>query len=293
MAHRGAQVEEWDAAGLQYGIEDGVAWLRMNRPHKRNAIDRPLRTALLEAIHEVSEDPGVKVAVITGNGSAFSAGADLTQEGGPIEVPPERRMAGPNAARHDGILYGWYRLMEAIWHSDTPFIAAVNGVAAGGGCQLALACDLILASEEASFWEVFVRRGLPLEGGGAWILPRAVSLVRAKEMALFGEPLPAARAEEWGLINRCVPAADLEDTAREWARKLATLGPPGGGPGMPGAPEGAPGPDLSVRVGHIKSQLNQALEATMNQSFRDEVTFLGLGGGPPGGGAPGGGREGG
>ncbi|HLG68116.1 MAG TPA: enoyl-CoA hydratase/isomerase family protein [Acidimicrobiales bacterium] len=276
-----ARVEEWEAAGLLYEVDDGVAWLRLNRPQKRNAIDRPLRNALLAAIHEVSEDPTVKVAVVTANGSAFSSGADLTQEGGPLEVPPERRRPAPNTARDDGILYGWYRLMEAIWHSETPFIAAVNGVAAGGGCQLALACDLILASEEASFWEVFVRRGLPLEGGGAWILPRAVSLVRAKELALFGEPLPARRAEEWGLINRCVPAGELEDTAREWARKLATLAAPASGPSSPGAPQGGRGPDLSVRVGHIKSQLNQSLEATMYQTFRDEVTLLSLGPGLP------------
>jgi 2-(1,2-epoxy-1,2-dihydrophenyl)acetyl-CoA isomerase len=271
------RVYEWDSAGLIYEVEDGVAWLRLNRPEKRNALDRPLRTALLEAIHEVSEDNEVKVAVIAANGKAFSSGADLTQEGGPIELPAERRPPGPNMARADAVMYGWFRLMDAIWHSETPFIAAVNGVAAGGGCQLALACDLILASEEAAFWEVFVRRGLPLEGGGAWILPRLVSLVRAKEIALFGEPIPAKQAEAWGLINRCVPAAELESTAREWALKLATIGPPGGGPRMPGAPEGAPPPDLSVRVGHIKSQLNQSLEATMYQTFRDEATLLALG----------------
>ncbi len=280
MAHRGAQVEEWDAAGLQYQVDDNVAWLRLNRPHKRNAIDRPLRDALLEAIHEASEDNAVKAAVITGNGSVFSSGADLTQEGGALEVPPERRHLAPNTGRSDGVLYGWFRLMEAIWHSETPFIAAVNGIAAGGGCQLALACDLILASEEASFWEIFVRRNLPLEGGGAWILPRLVSLVRAKQMALFGEPLPAATAEQWGLINLCVPAADLEDTAREWAHKLATIAAPAGGPRL-GETGAGPGPDLSVRVGHIKSQLNQSLEATMYQTFRDEVTLLSLGAAPP------------
>ena len=270
-----ATVEDWKAAGLLYEVEAGVAWLRLNRPEKRNALDRPLRSALLEAIHEVSEDNAVKVAVIAANGPAFSSGADLTQPGGAIEIPPERRPPGPNLARSDAVLYGWYRLMEAIWHSETPFIAAVNGMAAGGGCQLALSCDLIIASEEAAFWEVFVRRGLPLEGGGAWILPRLVSLVRAKEFALFGEPLPAKRAEEWGLINRCVPAADLEPTVREWAHKLATLGPPGGGPTMSGR-EGAPRPDLSARAGHIKSQLNQSLEATMYQTFRDEATLLAL-----------------
>jgi 2-(1,2-epoxy-1,2-dihydrophenyl)acetyl-CoA isomerase len=273
------KISEWDASGLQYRVDDGVAWLRMNRPHKRNAIDRPLRSALLEAIHEVSEDPEVKVAVVTGNGSAFSSGADLTQEGGALETPPQRRRPVPNMARDDSLMYGWFRLMDAIWHSETPFIAAVNGPAAGAGCQLALACDLIIASEEASFWEVFVRRGLPLEGGGAWILPRLVSLVRAKEIALFGEPIEAAKAERWGLINLCVPSAELERTAAEWAKKLASIGPPPGGPRVAGAPEGEGRPDLSFRVGHIKSQLNQSLEATMRQTFHEEATLLALGGG--------------
>ena len=281
-----AKVEDWDAAGLQYEVEDGVAWLRLNRPRKRNAMDHypprngpdgmGLRDALLEAIHEVSEDLAVKVAVITGNGTAFSSGADITQPGGPFEVPPERRRKAPHTARDDGILYGWARLMEAIWRSETPFIAAVNGVAAGGGCQLALACDLTIAAEEASFWEIFVRRGLPLEGGGAWILPRLVGLARAKQIALFGDPLPAATAAEWGLINLCVPSGELLDTAKAWAIKLATLDAPAGGPKM-----GEAGADLSYRVGHIKSQLNMSMESTMYQTFREEATLLSLGDGPP------------
>ena len=129
----------------------------------------------------------------------------MTQEGGPIEVPPERRVDGPEGPRQDGLLYGWWRLMEAIWRSETPFIAAVNGPAVGGGCQLALACDLVLAADEATFWEIFTKRGLPLEGGGAWLLTRSISLPRAKELALFGDPLPAAEAERWGLVNRMRP----------------------------------------------------------------------------------------
>lgn len=272
--------ESWAERGLLYSVEDGVAWLRMNRPEKRNAIDRPLRNALLEAIHEATEDVAVKAAIITGNGTAFSSGADLTQPGGAIEIPPERLRPGGVGARDDGILYGWYRLTEAIWRSETPFIAAVNGVAAGGGCQLALACDLILSTEEASFWQFFVRRGLPLEGGAAWLLTRSISLPRAKEFALFGEPLPARQAEAWGLINRCVPAAELESTARDWGRRLAEMAPPSGGPSMGGSPGR---PDLSVRVGQIKGQLNGAWEQSMYQTFLTEVTLLGLGLGGGGG----------
>jgi 2-(1,2-epoxy-1,2-dihydrophenyl)acetyl-CoA isomerase len=254
-----ADVAEWDKSGLQYEVVDAVAWLRMNRPEKRNAIDRPLRNALLGAIHEVSEDPDVRAAVITGNGKAFSSGADLTQEGGPIEVPPERRRGGSHLSRDDGLMYGWARLMERIWRSEKTFIAGVNGIAAGGGCQLALGCDLIICSEEASFWEVFVRRGLPIEGGGAWILPKLASLVRAKELALLGKPLPAAEAERWGMVNRVVPAADFDATLREWAAEVAS------------------GP--TIRIGHIKGQLNSSYESGMLASFKEEAALLGLGGG--------------
>jgi 2-(1,2-epoxy-1,2-dihydrophenyl)acetyl-CoA isomerase len=296
-----ANVQAWDQAGLVYEVEDSVAWLRMNRPEKRNAMDHypagagpdgmGLRDALLEAIHEASEDSAVKAAVITGNGASFSSGADIRQEGGPFEIPPDRRRVGGNVGRDDGILYGWFRLMDAIWKSETPFIAAVNGHAVGGGCQLALACDLILAAEDATFWEIFVRRGLPLEGGGAWILPRAISLVRAKELALFGEPLSAAEAAQWGLINRVVPKDQLEGMAREWAQKLATLSAPEfGSTRGAGAPDG-PRPDLSIRVGHIKGQLNSSWEMSMYQTFKEEVTLLGLSaGGPPPPGAPGAGH---
>lgn len=267
-------IGSWHERGLGYDVDDaGVAWLTLNRPEKRNAIDRPLRDALLEAIHEATEDPAVRVAVVTGAGTVFSSGADLTQPGSPVEIPEPRRRSDHNMAREDGLLYGWYRLAEAIWRSETPFIAAVNGAAAGAGCQLALACDLVLAAEEASFWEIFVRVGLPLEGGAAWLLTRSLSLARAKELALYGEPLPAAKAETWGLVNAVVPRDALAETARDWAHRLANLTGPGGGP----AREGWPEPDRALRVRHIKGQLNAAWEQTMQQTFVDEATLLSLG----------------
>jgi 2-(1,2-epoxy-1,2-dihydrophenyl)acetyl-CoA isomerase len=271
-------VAAWDQAGLRYEVVDGVAWLRLNRPDRANAMDHypggngpdgmGLRDALLFAIRDASEDPDVKVAVITGNGRTFSAGADLRQPGGALEIPEERRRPG-TVARDDGVLYGWYRLLESIWRSETPFIAGVNGPAVGGGCQLALACDLIYASENATFWEIFGRIGLPLEGGAAWLLTRSISLPLAKQMALLADPITGRQAEEWHLINRCVPAAELESTVAEVASKLAHLGPPGAGPAS-----GGPGRDLSARVGHIKAQLNAAWEQSMWQTFREEVSLL-------------------
>ena len=274
-----ARTAAWGSAGLVYEVQDQVAWLRLNRPHRRNAIDHypggegpggmGLRDALLEAIKEATEDNQVKVAVITGTGAVFSAGADLRQTG-IIQIPEERRRS-TTFARDDGMLYGWYRILEAIWRSETPFIAAVNGAAVGGGCQLALACDLIYASEDATFWEIFARIGLPLEGGAAWLLTRSLSLPLAKELALLAEPLSARQAEQWRLINRCVPATDLEATVTEVAQKLAQLGPPGAGPAS-----GAPARDVSARLGHIKGQLNAAWEQSMWQTFREEASLLNM-----------------
>jgi 2-(1,2-epoxy-1,2-dihydrophenyl)acetyl-CoA isomerase len=269
-------MDAWAKAGLNYERVDGVAWLRLNRPQRRNAMDHypsgqgpngmGLRDALLEAIRDATEDKSVKVAVITGNGSVFSAGADLKAEG--LEIPVARRRS-PTAARDDGILYGWYRLLESIWRSETPFIAAVNGPAIGAGCQLALSCDLIYASESATFWEIFARIGLPLEGGAAWLLTRSLSLALAKEMALLSEPLSAQKAFDWRLINGCVPGEQLETVAAGVARKLATLDAPSKGPAASGESR-----DASARLGHIKGQLNAAWEQSMWQTFREEAALL-------------------
>ena len=134
--------DAWAKAGLNYERVDGVAWLRLNRPQRRNAMDHypsgqgpngmGLRDALLEAIRDATEDKSVRVAVITGNGSVFSAGADLKAEG--LEIPPERDGLRRWPATN-GILHGWYRLLESIWRNETPFIAAVNGPAIGAGAS--------------------------------------------------------------------------------------------------------------------------------------------------------------
>lgn len=285
-------VTGWAEAGLAYEVVEEVAWLRLNRPERRNAMDHypggkgpdgmGLRDALLSAIRDASEDKAVKVGVITGNGPAFCAGADLRQEGGALEIPAERRRLA-TVARDDGMLHGWYRLLEAIWRSETPFIAAVNGPAIGAGCQLALACDLIYASEDATFWEIFARIGLPLEGGAAWLLTRSLSLPRAKEMALLGEPLSAKQAEEWGLVNRCVPAGELDAVVSTVARRLAALEAPSSGPAASVGRR-----DLSARIGHVKGQINAAWEQTMWQTFREEVSLLNMPAGDTGGATGGG-----
>jgi 2-(1,2-epoxy-1,2-dihydrophenyl)acetyl-CoA isomerase len=168
---------------------------------------------LIQLLSEASADPDVRAVVIGATGRGFCAGADL--RGGP---PSGERVAG-DVARV--IRLGAQRLIAAVLDCEKPVIAAVNGTAAGIGAHLAFACDLVLAAEPARFIEVFVRRGLVPDGGGAYLLPRLVGPQRAKELMFFGDALSAADAERLGLVNRVVPAEELDRTAREWAERLA------------------------------------------------------------------------
>jgi 2-(1,2-epoxy-1,2-dihydrophenyl)acetyl-CoA isomerase len=199
---------------VQDTTDNRVAHLTLNRPEALNAITPDLREHLIRRLAEASADPGVRAVVITGAGRGFCAGADL--RGGPAAGD---RVAG-DVARV--LRLGAQRLIAAVLDCEKPVIAAVNGVAAGLGAHLALACDLVLAAESARFIEVFVRRGLVPDAGGAYLLPRLVGPHRAKELMFFGDALTAADAERLGLVNRVVPDVDLPATAHEWAARLAT-----------------------------------------------------------------------
>ena len=174
--------------------------------------------ALLALVGEVADRDEDRVLVITGAGGAFSSGADLTDpdtvgglSGGPAgSLEAMRRI---------------HALPLALHRLAKPVLAVVPGVAVGAGCNLALACDLVVAGSDARFSEIFVRRGLTLDFGGSWLLPRLVGLQRAKELAFLGDMIDATRAEALGLVNRVVPAADLEEEGRRLAARLAA-GPP-------------------------------------------------------------------
>ncbi|WP_340378090.1 enoyl-CoA hydratase-related protein [Streptomyces sp. SS7] len=191
-----------------------VAFLTLNRPEALNALTADLREQLIRTLADASADPAVRAVVLTGAGRGFCAGADL--RGG---AAAGERVAGDVARM---IRLGAQRLVAAVLDCEKPVIAAVNGTAAGLGAHLALACDLVLAAESARFIEVFVRRGLVPDGGGAYLLPRLVGPQRAKELMFFGDALGAADAERLGLVNRVVPDGELEKTAGEWAARLAT-----------------------------------------------------------------------
>ncbi len=196
--------------------DNGVSWITLNRPEAMNAITPDQRERLIALLDEASRDPGVRAVVITATGRGFCAGADL--RGAPAAA---ERLPGDVART---IRLGVQRLIAAVLDCEKPVIAAVNGTAAGIGAHLAFACDLVLAAESARFIEVFVRRGLVPDGGGAYLLPRLVGPQRAKELMFLGESVSTAEAHRIGLVNRVVPADELATTARKWAERLA-MGP--------------------------------------------------------------------
>ncbi|MFG2023322.1 enoyl-CoA hydratase/isomerase family protein [Streptomyces sp. NPDC048825] len=198
---------------VRHATDNHVAWITLNRPEAMNAITSDQREHLIQLFSEASADPHVRAVVLTATGRGFCAGADL--RGGPLAA---ERVAG-DVARV--IRLGAQRLIAAVLDCEKPVIAAVNGTAAGIGAHLAFACDLVIAAEPARFVEVFVRRGLVPDGGGAYLLPRLIGPQRAKELMFFGDALSAADAQRLGLVNRVVPAEELEKTAREWAERLA------------------------------------------------------------------------
>ncbi|MGW7261881.1 enoyl-CoA hydratase-related protein [Streptomyces sp. NPDC054842] len=196
-----------------HATDNAVVWITLNRPEALNAVTWDQRERVIALLAEASADPGVRAVVLTATGRGFCAGADLrgTPSGGD-------RVPGDVART---LRLGAQRLVAAVLDCEKPVIAAVNGTAAGLGAHLAFACDLVLAADCATFVEVFVRRGLVPDGGGAYLLPRLIGPQRAKELMFLGDALTAADAERLGLVNRVVPAADLEQTARTWSERIA------------------------------------------------------------------------
>ncbi|MFD4589385.1 enoyl-CoA hydratase/isomerase family protein [Streptomyces rubiginosohelvolus] len=203
-----------EAATVLHTLDGGVSCITLNRPEAMNAVTWDQRERIIALLAEASADPAVRAVVLTATGRGFCAGADL--RGTPA---PDRERAPGDVART--IRLGAQRLIAAVLDCEKPVIAAVNGTAAGIGAHLAFACDLVLAADTATFIEVFVRRGLVPDGGGAYLLPRLVGPQRAKELMFFGDALTAADAERLGLVNRTVPADELEALAKEWAGRLA------------------------------------------------------------------------
>lgn len=228
---------------ILHATDNGVSWITLNRPEAMNAVTWDQRERIIALLAEASADPAVRAVVLTATGRGFCAGADLRG------TPATGDRVPGDVART--IRLGAQRLIAAVLDCEKPVLAAVNGTAAGIGAHLAFACDLVLAARSAKFIEVFVRRGLVPDGGGAYLLPRLIGPQRAKELMFFGDSLPAAEAERLGLVNRIVPDEELAATARAWAQRLAE------------------GPTRAIAL--TKQLVNASLDADRSTAFAAEA----------------------
>jgi enoyl-CoA hydratase len=196
---------------LRIEREDALATLTLNRPRAMNALSRELRTALAEAFRELAQDRAVRAIVLTGAGRAFCAGLDLKELGAG---------AGPVGGARGG---GEADIVDAMAAFEGPILGAINGVAITGGFELALACDVLIASTEARFADTHARVGIMPGWGLSQKLSRAIGVYRAKELSLSGNFLDAPTAERWGLVNRVVPPAELLPATRALARDMLSV----------------------------------------------------------------------
>jgi enoyl-CoA hydratase/carnithine racemase len=201
--------------------QDGVCILTLNRPEARNPVsDADMIVALEDAVAGINRDRSVRAVILTGAGSAFSSGGNVKHM-----QDREGMFGGTPAQLREGYRNGIQRISRALYHCEVPTIAAVNGPAIGAGCDLALMCDMRIASQNARFAESFVKVGIIPGDGGAWLLPRAIGLSRACEMAFTGEAIGAATALAWGMVSQVVEPEALMDSALALARRI-TANPP-------------------------------------------------------------------
>jgi enoyl-CoA hydratase/carnithine racemase len=217
--------------------EEGFATIRLNRPAALNALNSTMMDELSLVIPALDADPAIRAIILTGSEKAFAAGADIK------EMAPK---TFPEAVAEDFITRNW----EAVVRCRTPVIVAVAGYALGGGCELAMMCDIILAADTAKFSQPEITLGIPPGAGGTQRLPRAIGKAKAMEMILTGRLIDAAEAERSGLVSRVVPADKLLEEARAVAAKIAGLSP--------------------VAVQLAKELVDAAYETPLSQGIREE-----------------------
>jgi 2-(1,2-epoxy-1,2-dihydrophenyl)acetyl-CoA isomerase len=193
--------------------DGGVLTITMNRPEKLNAFNDTMLQEMIEAIEAAAQDDSIRCVVITGAGRAFGSGQDLTSFMVRSDISESTKVSDH--------LTKYHRLVFAIRSMPKPVIAAIQGVAAGISCNIALACDLRIAADNARFLEAFARIGLIPDGGGGFFLPRLVGMGKAIEMSMLADEVSGPEAERIGLVNKCVPLAEFESTTRALAQRLA------------------------------------------------------------------------
>lgn len=229
---------------------DGAARIELNRPDAYNALNDALIDHLSDALDTVERDPDVRCVVLSGAGDAFCSGGDI----GRMKRRRERDVTPPEMRRE--VLFQVRETVERVFTLEKPVIIEVDGVAMGGGANLALAGDLVFAANDATFGEVFSNVGLSVDFGGSFLLPHLVGLHKAKELVFSGEPISGAEAAEMGLINDAVPSAELRELVDEWVADLSA----------------APTEALSL----AKRDLNEGAAVDFATAIRTEATSQGL-----------------
>lgn len=220
-------------------IENGVCLISLNRPKQLNSFNPEMHKALMSALKNANSNDQVRSIVITGTGRAFCAGQDLNDRN--ISADQARPDLGESIEKF------YNPLIKMLVEINKPIIAAVNGVAAGAGANLALACDIVIAGKSASFIQAFCKLGLVPDSGGTWTLPRLIGPARAKALMLLGNKLPAQQAQEWGMIWDCVEDDQLMSEAMTQAQHLAT--------------------QPTTGLGYIKRALNQSSDNTLSEQL--------------------------
>lgn len=225
---------------LKYAVNEGIAFITLNRPEVYNALNDEITFELQDALKTVAKDDQVRVVVLTGEGKAFCSGQDLKAASG----NQKRSFLQSLHKRYNPII-------RAMRELPKPIIGRVNGVAAGAGCSLALACDVIVAAEEATFIEVFINIGLVPDSGSSYFLPRMVGTVKAFEMCSMGSRVGATEALSIGLINKVVPMAQLDEAVKSYTDYYAK----------------AP----TKSIGIIKKMLNKSTSTSLNDMLDYEA----------------------
>lgn len=220
---------------------NGVRTLTLNRPHRKNAINRELWIALAEALTAAGKDRGVRAVVITGAGGAFCSGADISTPDDSHPVHKLQRLTDVALALHE---------------LPKPTIAKVTGVAVGAGWNLALGCDLVIATPASTFCQIFAKRGLSVDLGGSWLLPKIVGLQQAKRLVLLADTIDAAQAHTLNLVTWVVSAAEIDDFVTDIADRLAA------------------GP--TIALAHSKALLNEGADAAMRDALANEARAQGV-----------------
>lgn len=235
---------------VRFRVADGAARVELNRPDKYNALNDALVERLSDVLETVERDPDVRCVVLSGAGDAFCAGGDIDR----MRRRRERDVTPPQMRRE--VLFQVRDTVERLFSLEKPVVVKVDGVAMGGGANLALAGDLVFAATDATFGEVFSNIGLSVDFGGSFLLPNLVGLHKAKELVFSGDPLSGAEAAEIGLVNDAVPSEELDALVDDWVADLST----------------APTEALAL----VKRDLNRGAVVDFSTAIRNEATSQGL-----------------